>query len=107
MSAAPLARATDPITSDEAAQTVDVAGSQARVLDLLSKFGAMADFELVAAAEWYHADGPDYSPQRLRTARHELVGLGLVEDAGFYRLRPRSARPLRHKVWSLVEAVTS
>lgn len=101
MSAAPLARATDPITSDEAAETVDVAGSQARVLDLLDRFGPLADFELVAAADMFASDGFDYSPQRLRTARHELVEQGLVEDAGFYRVRPRSRRPLRHHVWQV------
>lgn len=94
MSAAPLARATDPVTSDLAAEGVDLAGSQARVLHLLTENGPLADFELV------EKDGGTFTPQRLRTARHELQVAGDVESVDRIPVK-RGSRTTQHTVWGL------
>jgi hypothetical protein len=90
------ARRTDPETSVEAGRSVSGAESQRAVLAALRAvdFG-LADFELEARL-WGR-----FSPERIRTARHELEVAGRVEFSGVYRLT-RSRR--RARVW---QAVTS
>lgn len=79
----PRVRVTDPLTSHLAADSNDstVAASQTFVFDLLWWAGPLADHELVAVAEKDFAAHPhaqSWTPQRLRSARAELVGRGLV-----------------------------
>lgn len=90
----PRARLSDPITSHEAADgTADqVKESQSAVYSLLASNGAQADFELIK-----HLEG-QWSPSRVRTARHELVGLGVVEDSGHFKKTPSN---FRAKVWQV------
>lgn len=90
-------RSTDPTTSVDAGRSVRVAHSQQYVRDTLDVFGPFADHELV---EFYEADGYGqrmygrFSPQRLRSARAELVEQGRVEFADELCLTPsgRKAR---------------
>ena len=92
----PRARLTDPVTSHEAADSTagSVKESQSWVFTLLDHFGPLADHELVE-----HSINT-WSPSRIRTARHELVELGAVTDAGFYRFTPAGRRA---KVWQVPE----
>jgi len=101
-------RATDPVTSVEAAASNDLKGSARYVFDLLRHFGPMADHELVMRAEhesYLYGDNiTTYTPQRLRTARRELADAGVVRSAGIYRLTQSCRRAL---VWELVEGSSS
>lgn len=75
------ARATDPQTSHNAAESVHSLNERrAAVLDVLQRYGPMTDQEIANAYE-----GPDQSPSGLRTRRKELVDMGLVRPAGFTR----------------------
>lgn len=76
----PRARRTDPLTSHEAADLNDTAGSRRAVLLILQAYGRpLADFEI----EKIHDEaGGKYTGQRLRTARAELVERGVVADVG-------------------------
>lgn len=89
-------RRSDPVTSHEAADSNDTAGSRAEVLRLLTTLGPLADHELVAAHDFN--DTAHYTPQRLRTARHELTENGLVVETGYYHLTNTRRRA---KVWEL------
>lgn len=97
-------RSTDPVTSVEAGRSVNVAHSQQYVRDTLEVFGPFADHELV---EFYAADSSGqrmygrFSPQRLRSARAELVEQGRVEFADELCKTP-SGRTAR--IWRTVAA---
>lgn len=94
--ASPRSRSTDPITSVDAGRAVDLPGSQAMVLEVLQDLGPCTDFELEDNLKDY------YSPQRVRTARSELVTQGHVEDTGSLRISQRGRRRKHHaKVWRL------
>ena len=88
------ARTSDPSTSHEAAMSVSGAESQRAVYAALCgvDFG-LADFELEQRL------AGRFSPERIRTARHELTEAGRVEFTGVYRMT-RSRR--RARVWSAV-----
>jgi hypothetical protein len=74
------ARVTDPETSHAAAASVrDVRESQRAVHRLLLLYGPATDERLVHLAE---LTALHISPSGLRTRRHELVALGLVQDTG-------------------------
>jgi len=100
MSTHTLHRTSDPETSIDAASHVDETGARAEVLWLLS-IEPLADHELYAR---YEADSRMvgdthlFTPQRLRTARAELVATGKVQFAEYYRLTPTGGRT---RVWSL------
>lgn len=68
------ARASDPITSHEAAASVYMTEGQRIVLRALLTIGPMPDEELVASV--------NLSPSGARSRRAELVSMGLVEDSG-------------------------
>ncbi|QDZ15813.1 hypothetical protein [Humibacter ginsenosidimutans] len=89
----PRARLTDPITSHEAADSVDIWPSHQAVLDQLEIAGAegMTQPELIAAL-------PYMSDSRVRSAVGELAAEGKVVFAGFYRMTPRGRRS---QVWVL------
>lgn len=83
-----LARTTDPATSHEAAATTAV-GVRGRVLEMIQKLTVstpqgVSDAQIEQAYQSYaHAyDWPPASPQRLRTARKELVEAGRVTYTG-------------------------
>lgn len=91
-----VARATDPLTSHEAAASVeDVRESQRLVHRLLDGLGLATDEVLVNVAA---ATGLPISPSGLRSRRAELVRLGLVEDSG---ARARLASGRRAIVWQV------
>lgn len=89
-------RRSDPLTSHEAADSVDEAASCAEVRRLLAAHGPLTDEEIA----WKHAaplPRPMFSQSRLRTARSELKEAGVVIEAG--EGRTRSGR--RCKKWAL------
>lgn len=65
------ARATDPITSHQAADTSNLADSQNAVLNALAVHKHLAAFELEQVL-------PVWSPSRIRTALKELEAVGRV-----------------------------
>lgn len=87
-------RTTDPETSVEAGNAVSGAESQRAVYAQLCgvDFG-LADFELEQRL------AGRFSPERIRTARHELTEQGRVQFTGVYRMT-RSRR--RARVWEAV-----
>lgn len=96
-------RRSDPLTSHEAADSNDIHGAREEVLWYLS-IEPLADHELV---ERFYADYRisgfnqlRYTPQRLRTARKELVDMGRVEATGIYRLTATGGRA---NVWQIKE----
>lgn len=99
----PRARLSDPDTSHEAADstTNKRAASQAEVIRILTEFHMLADHQIVQAHQAIQeriGEDPKFSPQRLRTARHELVEFGLVKFTGLYTLTPSGRRA---RVWGL------
>ncbi|QAB17515.1 hypothetical protein Leucomu_05890 [Leucobacter muris] len=99
----PRSRSTDPTTSVDAGRSVQVVHSRDYVLQTLRVFGPMADHELVAFHE-VDAQGRYtfgiFSPQRLRSARAELVSLGHVESIENLFRKTSSGR--RAHVWRAV-----
>ena len=97
---APRVRRDDPETSHHAADGNNITGARAEVLWFLS-IEPLADHELYAR---YEADSRMvgdthlFTPQRLRTARAELVATGKVQFAGYYGLTPTGGRT---RVWSI------
>jgi hypothetical protein len=86
-----VARAGDPETSWQAARSlVNLTARRAAVLDVLTRCGPCADFELAilyAVAE-DDDEHPPQSPSGLRTRRAELVDAGKVRDSGRRVLTP-------------------
>lgn len=79
-----LARTTDPATSVAAgARAASRSTAKEDVLAILRRHGALHDEALVEQHDAYVARGTlaRKSPQRLRTARAELVDLGVVREA--------------------------
>ena len=76
----PRVRKDDPITSHQAADVSDTAGSRRAVLLIMQAWRTpLADFQI----EKIHDDaGGRYTGQRLRTARAELVERGLITHDG-------------------------
>ncbi|QIK62315.1 hypothetical protein G7068_03170 [Leucobacter viscericola] len=95
----PNSRATDPVTSVDAGRSVNLVHSKEYVFQALKVFGPMADHELVELHEgdtFGHKAFGRFSPQRLRTARANLVEDERVEFTGKYR-KTDSGR--RAQVW--------
>lgn len=91
----PNSRSSDPVTSVDAGRSVNVVHSREYVRQSLRVYGEMADHELVA----FHEDDSmgqrafgRFSPQRLRSARSELVDLGEVEATGEFCMTPSGRR---------------
>lgn len=97
------ARRTDPVTSKDAGRRAKKLAAQEYVRQTMRVFGPMADHELV---EFYADDilayrYGNFTPQRLRTARHELTGDDKeIEFTGIYRLTDRNRRA---QVWQTKE----
>lgn len=73
----PVARATDPTTSWQAARSISkdrLRESQQEVLEILTKHGPLTDEGIL----YYTSQ----SPSGARTRRAELVALGFVRDSG-------------------------
>jgi hypothetical protein len=99
----PRARRTDPDTSHLAAEGADLEGSQAVVRAVLEYAGpdGLTDEEIAEGARqerFLAIAGRRYSQSRLRTARVELVELGVVVDAGQTR---RTYSGYHARVWML------
>lgn len=101
----PVARATDPDTSHEAAATitpVTLRASQDAVLYVLREYGPMCDTDLIARYRQY-ADIealPKQSDSGIRTRRKELVTLGRVVLHGETTLESGN----RSKTWRALRA---
>lgn len=94
-------RSTDPTTSVDAGRSVNVAHSQAYVHVTLALMEKLADHELVTFHEQDtegHVAWGKFSPQRLRSARAELVEQGVIEFSGIYRLTDSGRRA---RVWQV------
>lgn len=102
----PVARHTDPTTSHEAAESVNVSRSQALVLAFCKSYmGAFfTDKGLVATyrrvVETGQTELPPLSDSRIRTARLELVSARLVFFAGYTIGTAR-----RERIWTLDPAL--
>lgn len=99
----PRSRSTDPTTSVDAGRSVQIVHSREYVRQTLAVFGPLADHELVEL----HADDTvgrkafgRFSPQRLRSARAELVALGEVESVPDEYRKTDSGR--RAHVWRTI-----
>lgn len=94
-------RRSDPATSHEAADSNDIQGARVEVLWYL-QIEPLADHELIERYDidtrW--DDSKHYTPQRLRTARKELVDAGRVEATGIYRLTATGGKA---NVWQIKE----
>ena len=95
------ARATDPETSHQAAESVrgNLRESQETVLELFRTWGPMTDHTMVRKADKLSVR---QSPSGLRSRRAELVAMGLLEHTGGWQELP-SGRKAR--VWRLVETI--
>lgn len=92
-----VARATDPNTSWQAAQSIapeDLRDSQVQVLEILRKHGPLTD-----EAIYRYVNG-EQSVSGTRTRRSELVDAGLVRDSG---ARATTAAGRNTIVWEAVE----
>lgn len=99
----PRARVKDPVTSVDAARSVDLKGSQAEVLwlfELVEAEGSsgIADHELVMLAQ---TRGSTFTAQRIRSARAELAKKGLLEHKPGDYVESPTGHPAR--VWTLAE----
>lgn len=88
-----VARRGDPETSWSAAQSVyGIRESQARVYVFLSRWGAMTDEALIGVMQ---SNGVKMSESGVRTRRHELVNLGLVEASTEYGMTKNAGRSIK------------
>ena len=107
------ARRTDPITSHEAAATVDTSRSQAAVLTLLRRY--MGDYftQKAVVATYRHVSTqqaltnvtdrlPPLSESRIRTACNELARKHYLTHAGY--TTPDRGR--RETIWQLADGTT-
>ena len=100
------ARTTDPVTSHEAADSVDLMRSQMLVLTFAQRYmGAyFTDKGLVSTyrrvVEMGEAQLPPLSDSRIRTARLELASARLVFFAGYTTGTAR-----RERIWTLDPAL--
>lgn len=76
---APLSRRSDPVTSIEAAASVDARAVEARILEAFAQFGLLNDDELAGVLD-------DLHPPTVKTARSRLAKAGCLVDSG--RTRP-------------------
>lgn len=97
------ARNTDPVTSHEAADSIDLIRSQMLVLTFCKSYmGAFfTDKALVSTYRRVHESDeptsyPALSDSRIRTARFELTTAGLVHFAGYTVGTTR-----RERIWTL------
>jgi hypothetical protein len=98
----PAARATDPETSREAADSVYRPSDVARFIAQLFQARAMDDETLVAEYE-FHADAgytANASDQSIRSRRCELTRAGILEWSGEYGVTRRGRRT---RIWRLAE----
>lgn len=92
----PRARAGDPETSVEAAQSVrDRSILQEAILKILKRYGAKTDERI---AQYLFDMGMATTPSGMRTRRRELVQMGMVQDTG-KRRRTKAGR--NSIVWGL------
>lgn len=99
----PLARTTDPHTSHEAADRVDMCRSQAALLQYLKKVHPDGFYDREVTDYYDHERTlyglPKLTPSRLRTARRELVRQGVIVDTGDTAYPDGAGRG--HKIWRL------
>ena len=94
----PRARAADPVTSHEAADSISGEAREASelfVLDAVKAYGPITDAGVFDLAQ---ISGHKWSPSRLRTARAQLVSKGLVTELDH---EGRSASGRRMTRWAV------
>jgi hypothetical protein len=98
----PAARATDPDTSREAADSVYRPSEVARFIAQLFLQGSMDDETLVADYEFHAAAGytTEASDQSIRSRRAELTRAGILEFTGSYSITRRGRRC---RIWQLTQ----
>ncbi len=94
----PFARKTDPVTSHEAAASVDgITATQQAIMQLI-QLQPMTDQRLVEFyAKQIRKGAPRASESGIRTRRAELVAKGLIKDSG---LREKLDSGRNAVVWS-------
>lgn len=98
------ARLTDPITSHEAAEGLDINRSQTLVLARARTVtDPFTDLQLEQSFATDPPPGPRLSPQRIRSARHELHARGLIDFTGY--TRPSTGR--RRCLWRVAGGAVS
>ena len=93
-----LARTNDPITSQEAGESIKYDTSkliQKRVLSIFAEHKHLDDKSLLRF--YIEKFDPDVSESTVRTRRHELVEAGLIENSGL-KITQRNGR--RAIVWA-------
>lgn len=97
------ARLTDPATSHENGPSANTA-VHAGIRMILNRNGKQPHFELVRIyTDWMEMDAamfPPATPQRIRTATHELVQAGFVENSGTRRKNERGRSCIE---WQLIQ----
>ena len=99
----PRTRATDPVTSHEAADSNRVAASTRAVLTALAEGPADDSQILTRHIARVGRHGVAFTPQRLRTARAELVEAGRVVHTGGFHVTGTGRRA---RVWGLTPCRT-
>lgn len=94
---AKMTRWSDPITSYQAAATVDLTKGQKVVMSAFRVRNNMTDDELIAQVV---ALGLKLSPSGCRSRRKELVELGLLRDSG---VKAKTASGRQTIVWELIQ----
>lgn len=98
----PVARATDPETSHEAAASITgLRETQLDVLKVFRVWGPMTDEQLVGrmTAVTRRGGKRQQSPSGIRTRRFELVSQGVIKDSGRRAMMTTGRRAI---VWELV-----
>ena len=101
----PRARLTDPITSHEAAASIDddsITQIQRAIYELIRMHGRMHDRDLVDnyGMRCLISGAPIPEASTIRTRRSELVALGLVRDSGEKSVLPSGRRAI---LWEVAE----
>lgn len=92
-----MTRRYDPITSYQAAATVDLTKGQKIVMSAFRVSNNMTDDELIAQVERLKLK---LSPSGCRSRRKELVELGLLRDSG---VKAKTASGRQTIVWELIQ----
>jgi len=95
------ARITDPITSKEAAASVQHISEKMQIIVDILRTGAKDETEIAEAYNFKVRMGqaPMSSPSGLRTLRANLVKMGVIEESGKYSKTPSGRRSI---IWRLV-----
>lgn len=92
-----MTRRTDPVTSYQAAASVDLSKGQKIVMSAFRVRNSMTDDELIAQVQRL---GLKLSPSGCRSRRKELVGMGVLRDSGVKELTASNRSTI---VWEIIQ----